>query len=213
MTQPLFIVLEGVDGCGKSTQARLLAGWLEARGVAVLLVREPGGTALGEQLRAALLEGEDVHARTELLLMLAARSALVEERIRPALAEGRVVLADRFTLSSLAYQGYGRGLPLGDVRRLNDFATGGLRPDLTLVLRVPEAVARRRRGGGPGGEDRIERAGTDFAHRVGEAYALLAEREEGIVVVDAQGTPEAVHGAIVAVLEARFPGTFSSPAG
>ena len=213
MSQGLFIVLEGVDGCGKSTQARLLAAWLEERGVASVLVREPGGTPLGEQLRSALLEGEDVHARTELLLMLAARSALVESRIRPALAAGQVVLADRFTLSSLAYQGYGRGLPLDEVRRLNDFATGGLRPHLTLLLQLPEPVARERRRSGRDAEDRIERAGADFARRVDEAYALLARQEDGVLPVDAQGPPEAVHAALVAELTARFPGTFARPTG
>lgn len=204
----LFIVLEGVEGSGKSTQARLLAEWLTRAGVPHVLAREPGGTGVGERIRGTLLHGGDVPPRTELLLMLAARSAFVDEIVRPAVERGRVVIADRFELSSLAYQGYGRGLPLDDVRQANAFATGGLTPDLTLLLDVPmaEGAARRRRAGS--GEDRIERAGEAFHERVARAYRLLSESEAGVEVVRGTDAPEAVHAGIRQVLRARFPETF-----
>lgn len=208
-----FIVLEGIDGCGKTTQARLLASWLERHGVPSLLVREPGGTPVGEELRRILLEEGDVHPRTELLLMLAARSALVESRIRPALAEGRVVVADRFDLSTLAYQGYGRGLPLDEIRRVNDLATGGLRPDLTVVLEVSPDTADARRRAERGADDRIEAAGNEFRRRVGEAYGLLSRQERAVVPLDASGSAEAVHRSILTSLAARFPGTFDPGGG
>lgn len=213
MSRGRFIVLEGLDGSGKTTQARLLAEWLERQGTPTLLVREPGGTPLGEELRRLLLEEGQIHPRTELLLMLAARSALVESRIRPALVEGRIVLADRFALSTLAYQGYGRGLPLDEIRRVNDLATGGLRPDLTLVLEVPRETADARRQAERDGDDRIEAAGDEFRTRVAEAYGLLARREDGVLAIDAVAPPQAVHRAILAALAGRFPGTFTLPGG
>jgi len=200
----LFVVLEGVEGSGKSTQAALLAEWLAAAGVPQLLTREPGGTTAGESIRRVLLHGDELGARAELLLILAARAVLVEEVIRPALAEGRVVVADRFDLSTLAYQGYGRGLPLDEVRRLNLFATGGLRPDLTLVLDVAweTGVARREREGRV--SDRIERAGTEFHARVAEAYRLLAREEAGVERVDGEGSVAEVSERIRRVLRSRF---------
>jgi dTMP kinase len=210
----MFIVLEGVEGSGKSTQARLLGEWLAARGVPHLVTREPGGTQLGEEIRAALLHGgDDVPARTELLLMVAARSAFVAQVVRPALAGGRVVVADRYELSTLAYQGYGRGLPLAEVRQVNAFATGGLSPDLTIVLdvEVAEGAARRARAGAAA--DRIERAGAAFHEAVARAYRLLCRSEPGVERVPGGGEPAAVHGAIVRLLGRRFPETFASAQG
>ena len=203
-----FIVLEGIEGSGKSTQARLLADWMRSQGIPFLLTREPGGTPVGEAVRAVLLESPDVPARAELLLMLAARAVLVEEVVRPALAAGKVVLADRYALSTLAYQAYGRGLELGEVRQLNTFATGGLEPDLTLVLEVPQAEGEARRAAAGKAPDRIERAGAGFHQRVAEAYALLAQREEKVQRLDGSGTAAELHERIVAHLRAAFPETF-----
>jgi dTMP kinase len=209
----LFIVLEGGEGAGKSTQARRLAGWLEERGVPHLLTREPGGTPLGEQVRGLLLHGGEVPARAELFLMLAARAALLEQVVEPALAEGRVVVADRYDLSTLAYQGGGRGLPLEEVRSANAAATAGRRPDLTILLRVgaEEAAARREREGR--GADRIESAGAEFHRRVEAAYALLSGSEPGVTALDAGGDAEAVHRQILGILRRRFPETFGGAEG
>lgn len=208
----LFLVFEGVEGSGKSTQVELLGEWLSARGVAHEHVREPGGTPLGEEARRLLLEADDVPARAELLLMLAARAALVEQRIAPALAAGKVVVADRFELSTLAYQGSGRELGIDAVARLNRFATGDLRPDLTLYLDVPVSVGRARRAAWEEG-DRIERAGRAFHERVAGAYALLADEGTGIERVDATAPAASVHEAVLRLLRARFPETFARAAG
>jgi dTMP kinase len=210
-----FVVLEGVEGAGKSTQVRLLSTWLEARGVPHLAAREPGGTDVGEAIRQVLLERRemDVPAETELLLMLAARAAFVRHVVRPALADGRVVIADRFDFSTFAYQGYGRGLDLDEVRRLNAFATGGLRPDLYVVLDLPvgEGTARQQREGKE--RDRIEREGPAFLERVREGYHALCTGEGHARVVDARGAPEVVHGRIRGLLEGAFPETFGDHRG
>ncbi|HEX6134605.1 MAG TPA: dTMP kinase [Longimicrobiales bacterium] len=209
----MFIVFEGVEGSGKSTQATRLSVWLDRLGIRHVLTREPGGTALGEEIRRVLLHSDEVPDRSELLLMLAARAAFVEQVVRPALARGEVVISDRYELSSLAYQGYGRGLPLDEIRRVNVFATGGLRPDLTILLDVDpqEGAVRRDREGR--GADRIERAGDGFHGEVGRAYRLLSESEPGISVVSGAGTPEAVELRIRALLHERFPETFPAAQG
>ncbi len=212
MTKGLFLVLEGPEGSGKTTQATRLEAYLVARGLPVLRVREPGGTAAGEEIRRLLLHSGQLPARAELLLMEAARAVLVEERVRPALAEGRIVLADRFSLSSLAYQGIARGLGLADVRALNSIATGGLVPDLTLVLAVPPAVSESRRSA-RGAADRIEQAGREFHEAVAGAYEMLAREEPGVVLLDGTAPPDEVHERIVAVLRERFPETFAASAG
>lgn len=204
----MFLVLEGVEGSGKSTQARLLSEWLASAGVAHVLTREPGGTQVGEEIRRALLHGGDVPPRTELLLMVAARAAFVDQVVRPALERGEVVIADRYELSSLAYQGYGRGVPLDDVRRVSAFATDGLQPDLTILLDLdPQEGAVRRQQAGAAA-DRIESAGDDFHRNVGRAYRLLSRSEPGIALLPAAGSPEAVQMRIRALLCERFPETF-----
>jgi dTMP kinase len=209
----LFLVLEGVEGAGKSTQARRLAEWIGARGREVVLTREPGGTDVGEAIRRVLLEGPEMPARSELLLMLAARAALVDQVIRPALKAGKVVVADRFDLSTLAYQGAGRDLGQDRVGTLNAFAVSGIRPDLTILLEIEASsgAARKRRGGS--GPDRIERETKAFHERVAEAYRTLAASAEQTAIVDARPAQDAVQQAIREVLRARFPETFRARAG
>jgi dTMP kinase len=210
----VFIVLEGVEGAGKSTQARLLGEWLAGLGVGHVVTREPGGTQVGEEIRRALLHGgDDVPARTELLLMLAARAAFVEQVVRPALGRGDVVVADRYELSSFAYQGYGRGLPLEEVRQANAFATGGLRADVTIVLDVPAEEGVARLTGRGAAADRIERAGAGFHQQVAQAYRLLSKTEPGVVIVAGMAEPGAVHASIRGVLGRRFPETFRTAQG
>lgn len=207
----LFLVLEGVEGAGKSTQLVLLASWMEENGVPHVTVREPGGTAIGESVREVLLGegGPDMPAETELFLMLAARAALVREVVGPALERGEVVLADRFDLSTFAYQGYGRGLGADRLRPLNEVATGGLVPDLYLLLDLPveRGLERQRREEGRRG-DRIESEGHAFLERVAGGYRDLARDDERVETVDAGGAPAEVHGRLRTLLTARFPGTF-----
>ena len=201
-----FVVLEGLDGVGKSTQVALLAAWLEAVRVPHLLVREPGGTPLGEAIRELVLSTDlDVGAESEMLLMLAARAALVRGVVKPALAAGKLVVADRFALSTLAYQAYGRGLDPARVRPALDIATGGLRPDLYVVLDLPLEDSAARRRGNATGPDRIEREGESFRRKVRDAYLELAEADAGIALIDARGTAQEVHERIRAVLLARVP--------
>lgn len=207
MTRGLFLVLEGIEGCGKTTQAKRLESWLESRGLPFMAVREPGGTAVGEEVRRLLLDGGVVDDRTELLLLLSARAALVQDVIEPAVADGRIVVGDRYSLSTFAYQAHGRGLDLETVRKLNAFATGGLWPDLTIVLDVPRATSEERRSARS--RDRIERAGSGFHDRVAAAYAELARSEPDVRVLDATGSPAAVHAALVGLLEGTFPETFA----
>lgn len=208
----MFLVLEGVEGSGKSTQARLLGRWLTGFGVPHVLTREPGGTAVGEEIRQILLHGHEMPPESELLLMNAARAVFMREVVQPALAAGQVVITDRFYLSSLAYQGYGRGLPIEQVRAICEFAAGGLKPDLTIVLDVPVELGDARRAT-RGGADRIERAGTDFHARVAEAYRLLPDTETGVVRVSGTGSIDEVHERIRTLLAAQFPETFPETVG
>ena len=205
----IFIVLEGIEGSGKSTQARLLGQWLARAGIPHLMTREPGGTAHGEEIRRLLLHSTSMPPVTELLLMLAARATLLAEQVRPALEDGRVVVADRFDISTLAYQGYGRGIPLDDVRAANAIATGGLVPDMVLLLDAPQSVGIARRAATRQGEDRIESAGREFHDRVSRAYGLLAEGAPNMCRIDATQAPDAVFDAILAVLAERFPEPFA----
>jgi dTMP kinase len=177
-----FIVLDGIDGCGKSTQIRHLAQWLPVSGLmpstaGLICTREPGGTPLGESIRDLLLhtEADQVPSVTaELLLYAADRAQHVDTVIRPALLRGDWVLSDRFAGSTLAYQGYGRGLDRQLIMRLESIATTGLVPDLTACLMVPVEVSLQRRHGEK--EDRIEAEGRAFLHRVSDGFAVLAEQ-------------------------------------
>jgi dTMP kinase len=209
----LFIVFEGVEGSGKTTQARLLAEWLTEAGIPHRLTREPGGTDVAEQIRSVILHGDDITVETELLLILAARAAHVRELIRPALEAGQIVVCDRYELSTFAYQGVGRELGLDRVRALNEFATGGLRPDLTILVDVPVSVGEARRARSRPSSDRIERAGDRFHGRVAEAYRLLASEEPAVELVDAEPAPKVVNEAVLRLLKARFSETFSGITG
>jgi dTMP kinase len=187
----VFISFEGLDGCGKTTQAAMLAAALELEGRTVVRVREPGGTPIGERIRELLLDGDSViGGAAEALLYAAARAQLVDQVILPALARGEVVVADRFIDSSLAYQGVARGLGLEQVLQANELATGGLMPDITLLLELPPELAAARRGDTP---DRIESESDGFHAAVAEGFAAAAARfPERIHVVDASGPPRAV---------------------
>ena len=199
MARGKFITFEGGEGGGKTTQIRRLKEALAREGVEAVLTREPGGTWLSEEIRR-LIKDQAMDApcdRSELLLFLAARAQLVRNVIRPALEAGKWVLSDRFSDSTLAYQGYGRGLPLDDLRRMNDFACEGLKPDLTLLLDVDPEVSRtrmrRREAATATTADRIERAGEAFHARLRAGFAELAKAEpERIVTIDANGTPDEV---------------------
>lgn len=169
----VFVVLEGGDGCGKSTQAALLAGRLRDLGRDVVATREPGATEAGTAIRALVLGGGDLDARAEALLIAADRAQHVAEVIRPALQRGAVVVSDRYVPSSLAYQGVARGLGVDDVARLSEWATGGLTPDLVVVLDVAPGEAAGRRAGP---QDRMEREPDEFRAAVLAAYRDLAAR-------------------------------------
>lgn len=225
-----LISFEGGDGSGKTTQLRLLEGYLTARGKACIATREPGGTALGQMIRRLLLSADlapsTLKPMAELFLYLADRAQHVEEVIQPALAQGQIVLCDRFTDSTLAYQGYGRKIDLKLLQRVNLMATRGIVPDLTIVLDCPVEVglarkgrsirasqppspAARRLGGDEArkreGEDRFEREGIEFHERVRQAFLELARAEpERICVVDAGRPVEEVHKEIIKIVEAKL---------
>ncbi len=211
-----LIVFEGAEGVGKTTQIRRLSETLATRGVRHLGVREPGGTAIGNEIRRLLLEpGPEFSARTEALLFMASRAELVERDIVPALESGQVVIADRFFLSTYAYQIAGRGLPEREVAAANRFATGGLVPDLTILLRLSVDAALARTDG-RGVRDRIESAADEFHHRVASAFDTFADAdwqrrhpEAGpVVAIDAAGTEDEVAVAVLGLLERTWPETF-----
>jgi dTMP kinase len=203
----LFITFEGPEGCGKTTQIKLLAEALTARGCNVLSLREPGGTSIGDQIREVLhdLRNTEMHARAEILLYNAARAQIVEQRIKPQLAAGGIVLCDRFADSTLAYQGYGRRLDLADVRHIVAFATQNLKPDLTLYLDidVETGLARRRTGGGEW--NRMDDQTVEFYRRVRQGYRLLmAEEPQRWVSIDAARGVAEVQRDIWALVESRI---------
>ncbi|HLF71017.1 MAG TPA: dTMP kinase [Dehalococcoidia bacterium] len=196
----LFVTFEGGEGSGKTTQCELLALRLRAGGWNVIHAREPGGTRLGEEIRRLLLHPEEpLGVETELLLFLTARAELVRSVIKPALDEGGAVICDRFSDSTFAYQGYGRGLDLETVRRLNDFATGGLVPDLTVLLDLPSDAGLARKGDD---DDAFQREDDSFHDRVNAGYLALAQAEpERWLVLDATAPPHELAQAIAAHVE------------
>jgi dTMP kinase len=197
----LFVAFEGVEGSGKGTQIRLAQEYLESKGMDVVVTREPGGTGIGERLRSVLLDPRTgrLEPRTEALLFAASRAQLVSSLIRPALAEGKVVICDRFVDSSVAYQGFARGLGEQDVLTLSVWATQGLFPDLTILLHVEPEIGLGRVGEDT---DRIESEGVEFLAKVADAYLRIAEdHPERFVVVDASRSPDEVHRDVAAALD------------
>jgi dTMP kinase len=192
-TRGLFIAFEGGEASGKSTQAQRLATRIDA-----LLTREPGGTPLGEQIRSLLLDPDRVvDERAEALLMAAARAQHVHDVIEPALASGRHVVTDRFTASSLAYQGFGRGLPMAEIEALSAFATAGLAPDVYVLLDLDPEVAAARRSRS---HDRMEAAGDAFHVRVRAGFLTLAEADPRWIVVDGAASADEVEATITSRL-------------
>ncbi|HET7598944.1 MAG TPA: dTMP kinase [Gemmatimonadales bacterium] len=207
MSRGFFLAVEGPEGAGKSTLAAGLVRRMRGLGLDPLAVREPGGTPAAERIREAFLDpAVRFEPHTELLYIAAARAHLVQEVIRPALAAGRVVVSDRFDLSTRAYQGAGRGLDPARVADLNDFATGGLRPHLTLVLDIPPELGRARQAASGKGRDRMEREDGGFHDRVAQAY--LAATGEAVRHLDGTLTPDALLDAAWRELLATAPETF-----
>ncbi|MFG6413507.1 dTMP kinase [Roseateles sp. DC23W] len=199
-----FISFEGIDGAGKSTQIAAIATWFRERGDEVVLTREPGGSALAEELRALVLN-RPMDSLTELLLMFAGRRDHLQTRIVPALAGGKTVLCDRFTDSSFAYQGGGRGLPLAMLDALADWVQDGTEPELTFWFDLPPDLAAARRAGAREA-DRIEAQQLDFFDRVRAGFAARAEQApQRVVRIDASVTPDDVWTQIEAVLQRRYP--------
>lgn len=200
----MFISFEGSEGCGKTSQVAGLAEFLRQRGMDVLTIREPGGTSIGEQIRGVLFGAEnvDMEQRTEILLFQASRAQLVEQVIRPRLAQGGVVICDRYADSTLAYQGYGYQRDLEALKALIGFATGGLKPDLTLLLDVDVETGLRRRASG-GEKNRLDVLGVDFYQRVRAGYLHMAQAEpDRWVRIDANHPPVQVqHDIRLVVLE------------
>ena len=184
MKKGLFITFEGADGCGKTTQINLLKNWLMNKGYEVVLTREPGGKGLGEKVREILLNYDgEVSDRCESFLFLADRAQNIDIIVKPAIEQGKIVLCDRHTDSTLAYQGYGRGLDIAQIKLLNKLATGNLKPDLTLVFDVDIETSMLRVGNE---KDRMEKAGLDFFNKVREGYLnIAAEEPQRIKVVNA----------------------------
>jgi dTMP kinase len=204
----LFVTIEGPEGSGKSTQARRLFE-VFAPLIPVILGREPGGTPIGEAIRALVLDERQrgMSAETEMLLFASSRAQYIAERVRPALEAGTCVFSERFTDASIAYQGYGRGLPVDVVRRVNEVATGGLHPDLTLLIDIDPITGLRRarntegKEGSAGRGDRLEQEDEEFHQRVRAGFLKLATEEPArFVVVDGSRMPDQVHGAAAAAV-------------
>jgi dTMP kinase len=209
MSRPPFITFEGTEGCGKSTQVQRLAARLESRHILFLLTREPGGTAIGETIRELLQfdpQSAAMTAETELLLFEASRSQLVREIIRPALARGVCVISDRFFDSTTVYQGAARKLDRDFVEKINAFAVGDCRPDLTFVLDVDLATARKRMEQTVRRPDRMEQQAMEFYESVRSGYHELAQREPArVILIDAAQSADAVEAQIWKALVSRFP--------
>jgi dTMP kinase len=201
----MFITFEGIDGSGKSTQLKLLARELENAGHKVKVLREPGSTPFSEKIREILLSNRfDIAPLTELLLFEASRSHLVQNEILPALKNNEIVICDRFYDSTTAYQGYGRGLNLDDVRRMNAIATGGLQPDITFFLDVSVFTSYFRTK--DIASDRIEAAGDEFFNRVRSGFLKIAEQEpDRVIVINSESKIEDTHRKIMSIIRKKFP--------
>ena len=202
-----FITIEGGDGAGKTTQAGLLAAALERQGIAVRLTREPGGSPGGEAIRRLLLDGKTDHwdAVGEALLLVAARRDHVTTLIAPALARGTWIVCDRFADSTLAYQGYGRGLAIEQLAALHRFALGDFAPDLTLILDLAVEIAEARAARRGAAKDRFDGVDRGFRERLRQGFRQIAAADPGrCALVDAAGAVETVHGAILAAAKRRL---------
>jgi dTMP kinase len=202
----MLITFEGLDFSGKSTQVKLLADRLTGEGKAVLVLREPGGTQVGERIRSILLERDTAHLtpEAEFLLFSASRTQLVQEVIAPALAAGTIVVCDRFFDSSTAYQGWGRGIPLDAVERINMLATSGREPDLTFFLDIPVEEVEKRIREKKGVRDRMESNGVEFYERVRRGYLDLAGRLQRMIRLDGMLPVETLAGEIWHAVEERI---------
>lgn len=188
-----FITLEGPDGSGKSTFIRLISEYMESKGISFIVTREPGGTPIGEKIRDIILDNENINmgSETEALLYAAGRSQHIHEKIIPALKEGKIVISDRFLLSSLAYQGVGRGLGIENVKMINDFGLRGIQPDLILFFHIDPEITLERKT--TQGGDRLEKEGNDFHRKVYEGYRELIEKyPENICRIDARKSVDEV---------------------
>lgn len=200
MDRGLFITFEGADGCGKTTQLNMLAEYLKEKGFDVVVTREPGAKGLGEKLREILLNYEGVVSdRCEAFLFLADRAQHVDVIVKPAVGLGKIVLCDRHTDSTVAYQGYGRGQDIDRINLLNNIATDGMKPDLTFVFDIDVETSQQRVGAE---KDRMESAGMDFHNRVRQGYLKLAENEPNrIKVIDAKKSIPNIHDEVVEIIE------------
>ena len=203
MKKGLFITFEGTDGCGKTTQIEILKRYLDEKGYKVVLTREPGAKGLGEKLREILLNYDgDVSSNCESFLFLADRAQHIDMLIKPAIERGEVVLCDRHTDSTVAYQGYGRGLDLDQIRMLNDIATNGVKPDMTFVFDIDIATAQKRVGKT---KDRMESAGIEFFKRVRQGYLEIAKSEpERVKVLDATQTIETIANQVKEYIDTKL---------
>jgi len=202
LSKGIFITFEGVEGSGKSTQMNLLAEYLKGKGYDVVMTREPGGTALGDSVRSVVLNPNfsNMDSRAELLLYAASRAELVSEVIKPTLEAGKIVLCDRFADSSLAYQGFGRGISLDEIERLNEWATQSISPQLTIFLSIPTKRGLDRAT--KNFADRIEKESIDFHKRVKIGYEELARKYPNrIRLVDGLDDPQQIHQKIVQIVE------------
>ncbi len=203
----MFITFEGPDGSGKTTQLNRLMPVLTAAYPDVIRTREPGGTPIGDQIRTVIMnmKNKSMDPRAEILLFCASRAQLVEELIRPSLAQGKPVLCDRYADSTLAYQGYGHGLDLETLSRLLDFATGGLKPDLTLLFDLPAEAGLRRRLSNHEEWNRMDDYALQFHERVRQGYLTMAASDpQRWVVIDADRSPDEIHEEVVSVLRNRM---------
>ena len=203
----MFITFEGPDGSGKTTQMDLLMPFLAEKGLDTVRTREPGGTDIGDQIRSVIMnmKNKSMHPRSEILLFCASRAQLVEELIRPSLSEGKLVLCDRYADSTLAYQGYGHGLDRDALIRLLDFATGGLKPDMTLLFDISAEAGLRRRLTNHEEWNRMDDYALQFHERVRSGYLAMAAAEpERWVVINADRTPDEIHAEVVSVLTEKL---------
>ena len=197
----MFIVFEGVDGAGKTTQLTQLVQWLEHRGITVVTCKDPGSTELGEQLRSILLESADtpISMRAEMMMFTTARAQLVDEIVRPALAAGKTVVLDRYIYSTIVYQGHAGNLPIDNIRQVNNIATEGLKPDLTFVIDLPVEVSMQRLGKSL---DRMESRGAEYFEKVRAGFIAESERAlKGIKLIDGNRSPEEIQTELQAITD------------